>query len=95
MTDTSPEQRKPPYSGLAVHSLVLGTISALWIFTPSLLWGLLGVLAIISGIRARAEIDVSDRPVAGRKLATAGIVTGAMGFSSAVLIIVALLMSSE
>ncbi len=87
MTD---EPSPPPelrYSGLAVLSLVLGVLSPLWLLF-GVAWGIFGFLAILSGRRARKEIALAPYGLQGRGLALGGIVTGAIGFITALFVLI-------
>ena len=81
--DSSPVLR---YNGLAVVSLILGVLSLLW-YVFGLAWGVLGFIAVLAGRRARKEIDLGPEPVEGRALAMGGIVTGAAGFITSLLLL--------
>lgn len=86
MTDNPAPPSDLRYSGLAVVSLVLGALSPLW-YWFGLAWGLLGFMAVFAGRRAKKEIDLAPYQLEGRALATGGIVTGALGFSTAFLVL--------
>lgn len=81
--DSTPELR---YNGLAVVSLILGVLSLLW-YVFGLAWGVLGFMAVLAGRRARKEIDLGLGPLEGRSLAMGGIVTGAAGFITSLLLL--------
>src|SRR5690349_3622631 len=70
---TSNSNRQPESSGMAIASLVLGILSLVC-------FGLLsGIPAIICGKIGRTKIRNSAGTLTGSGLATAGIITGALG----------------
>ena len=73
----------------AVWSLVLGTVAVLGTLY-CLLGGVLGIVALLLGLRGRREIDASSGMQSGRGMAIAGMVLGtiAIVFSMAVVILV-------
>ena len=82
----------PRNSGRAIASLVLGICASafalffFWLYGFGSLVGVVcGILGIVFGRRARREIDASPGTVAGRGLATAGIVTGWIGLVAGVI----------
>ena len=82
----------PRNSGRAIASLVLGICASsfalffFWLYGFGSLVGVVcGILAIVFGRRARREIDRSPATIAGRGLATAGIVTGWIGVVAGVI----------
>jgi len=89
MTDPPPPPSELRYSGLAVVSLILGLLSQLWLVF-GLAWGILGLLAVFAGRRAKKEIDFAPYKLEGRALATGGIVTGAIGFTFAMSLLIIL-----
>ena len=69
---------KPPSSGKAIASMVLGIVGILGLC----LWGLgivAAILAVIFGFLARSEIKRSQGAVGGGGMAMAGLVTGFVG----------------
>jgi hypothetical protein len=80
------------YSGLAVVSLILGTLSLLW-YLFGIAWGIFGFIAVLGGRRARKEIDLHPQELEGRGLALGGIVTGAAGFITSLILLVLILTS--
>jgi len=69
---------KPPSSGKAIASMVLGIVGILGLC----LWGLgivAAILAVIFGFLARSEIKRSQGAVGGEGMAMAGLVTGFVG----------------
>ena len=82
MTD---ETTVPPafrYSGLAIYSLVMGVLSLLWVLF-GVAWATFGLLAILAGRRAKAEIDTASYEIEGRMLAVIAVVVGAVGLTTA------------
>jgi hypothetical protein len=71
----------PKTNGMAIASLVLGIV---WIY------GIGSVLALIFGLSAQKQIDESGGMQAGRGMATAGVVLGAIGIAGALLILIVL-----
>ncbi|MDH3261322.1 MAG: DUF4190 domain-containing protein [Acidimicrobiia bacterium] len=92
MTDQPSPQSDLRYSGLAVTSLILGVLSPLWLVF-GLAWGIFGFLAVFAGRRARKEIDLAPYKLEGRALAIGGIVTGAIGFTTALFLLIIVLTS--
>ena len=72
-------------SGFAVASLVLGILSIL----PGLYFGglAMGILAIVFSRMAMSRINAGPGTINGQGLATAGLVTGIVGLSLSVLVI--------
>ncbi len=92
MSEESDAQSPFRYHGLAVYSLVMGLLSPLWLWL-GLPFGILGLLAVLAGLRARKEIDVFPGDLEGRRLATVGIVSGGVGFATALFVLLVLLTS--
>ncbi len=74
-----------PNNGKATASLITGIVTLVLSFCPG--FGLIGIVAIVLGSKARGEIRDSGGRQGGDSMALAGIVTGAL----AVLVAVALL----
>jgi len=87
MTDLPSPPSELRYSGLAVVALILGVLSALWLVF-GLAWGIFGFLAVFAGRRATKEIDLAPYKLEGRAWAVAGIVTGAIGFTTAMTLLI-------
>jgi len=79
----------PPTNGKATASMVTGVSTLVLSWCCGL--GLLGLVAVFLGMRARTEIRLSAGAQAGEGLAVAGIVTGALaaliGLLSIVLVV--------
>jgi len=80
-----PAQPAGQTSGFAIASLVLGILSIL----PGVYVGglVMGILAIVFSRMAMARIKAQPSRINGQGLATAGLVTGIVGLSLSVLII--------
>jgi hypothetical protein len=87
MTELPSPPSELRYSGLAVVSLILGVLSPLW-FLFGVAWGIFGLVAVFAGRRARKEIDLAPYKLQGRALAIGGIVTGAIGFTTAMFVLI-------
>ena len=81
----APSEARPYVHRRATVSLVVGVTTLLLFWVCGV--GLLGTVAVVQGVRARAEIRSGNGLMTGRGRATAGIVTGA---SAVVLSLVAL-----
>ena len=78
---TSPEVQFQPArqtSGMAIASLVLGILWMYWLGS---------ILALVFGYLAKREIRLSQKPLDGNGMATAGIVLGWVGIATMVLVI--------
>lgn len=80
----------PPYltrtNGKATASLVTGIVSVVLSWCPGL--GVVGVVAIVLGVKARNEIQASGGTQQGDGLALGGIVTGSIAVAFGLLIVV-------
>jgi hypothetical protein len=92
MTDLPSSNSDLRYSGLAVVSFILGALSPLWLVF-GLAWGILGFLAVFAGRRAKKEIDLASTQLEGRSLANGGIVIGAIGFTTALFLLIVVVTS--
>lgn len=81
-----------PTSGKATASLITGIASLVLSWCCGL--GLVGIVAIVLGVKARAEIRASGGQLQGDGMARAGIITGSiavvLGLAVLVLIVVAM-----
>ena len=77
----------PPTSGKATTSLVLGIASMVLCFIGFLL----GIPAIIVGLRARKEIRESQGRTTGDGLALGGIITGVIGTLAGIAVVAAVI----
>ncbi|WP_165372505.1 DUF4190 domain-containing protein [Nocardioides iriomotensis] len=66
----------PPVHRRATTALVVGVVTLVGFWTCFA--GFLGVVAVVQGVRARAEIRASAGALGGDGRAVAGIVTGAL-----------------
>ena len=87
--NTQPAYR---YNGLAIYALIMGVLSPLWIVF-GLEWVTFGVLAVFAGLRARHEVDSAHGKIEGRSLATAAIIAGGFGLTTAVFILLVVLVT--
>ena len=80
---------RPPAHRRATVALVLG------VTTLALSWtcfaGLLGVVPVVQGLRARREIRASGDTLGGHGRATAGVVTGGLAVLTALAVVYAVL----
>jgi hypothetical protein len=82
------EQGRVPANGKATASLVTGIASLVLSWCCGL--GIVGVVAIVLGVKARAEIRASGGQQEGDGLALAGIVTGTIAVVIGLLVAAAL-----
>ena len=88
MTDQTPPVFR--YNGLAIYALVTGILSPLWILF-GLPWAVFAILAILSGIRAKKEIDSAPNTMEGRSLAVGAIIAGGVGLGTAIFVLIVVL----
>ena len=74
-TDESMTDVKPKRSKLATASLVLGILSIITLRAGGFL---LGIAAVVLGVKAIRRIRIEPKALSGKRMATAGIVTGSL-----------------
>lgn len=75
-----------PTNGKATASLVTGIVSLVLAWCPGL--GIVGIVAIVLGVRARNEIRASGGTQQGEGIALGGMVTGGIAVGLGVLLVV-------
>lgn len=82
----------PKNHPLAVTAMVLGIISLIGIAICAVLGVALGIVAIVMGIKAKADIEMDPYRYTGMGFAKAGIITGIIGIVISALYIIVIVL---